>query len=76
MECAGNSDPANFGLMSVATWTGFPMPDVIEQLAGDRTGRRILVSGTDPAGPSATSVPGASWIFSRDDWNGPCSPCG
>jgi len=55
MECAGNSDPANFGLMSVATWTGFPMPDVIEQLAGDRTGRRILVSGTDPAGPSATS---------------------
>lgn len=75
MECAGNSDPANFGLMSVATWTGFPMPDVIEQLAGDRTGQRILVSGTDPAGPSATSVPGASWIFSRADWNGPCSPC-
>ena len=67
MECAGNSDPANFGLMSVATWTGFPMPNVIEQLAGDRTGRRILVSGTDPAGPSATSVPGASWIFSRED---------
>jgi len=67
MECAGNSDPANFGLMSVATWTGFPMPDVIEQLAGDRTGRRILVSGTDPAGPSATSVPGASWIFARED---------
>ena len=67
MECAGNSDPANFGLMSVATWTGFPMSDVIDQLAGDRAGGRILVSGTDPAGPSATSVPGASWIFSRKD---------
>jgi DMSO/TMAO reductase YedYZ molybdopterin-dependent catalytic subunit len=66
MECAGNSDPANFGLMSVATWTGFPMPAVVEELAGDRAGR-ILVSGTDPAGPSATSVPGASWIFSRED---------
>ena len=66
MECAGNSDPANFGLMSVATWTGFPMSAVIEQL-GDRAGPRILVSGTDPAGPSATSVPGASWIFSRED---------
>jgi DMSO/TMAO reductase YedYZ molybdopterin-dependent catalytic subunit len=66
MECAGNSDPANFGLMSVATWTGFPMSAVIEQL-GDRGGPRILVSGTDPAGPSATSVRGASWIFSRED---------
>jgi len=67
MECAGNSDPANFGLMSVATWTGFAMSSVIEQLAGDRAGRRILVSGADPAGPSATSVHGASWIFSRED---------
>jgi DMSO/TMAO reductase YedYZ molybdopterin-dependent catalytic subunit len=67
MECAGNSDPANFGLMSVATWTGFPMSAVIDQLAGDRAGGRILVSGTDPAAPSATSVPGASWIFSRED---------
>jgi len=65
MECAGNSDPANFGLMSVATWTGFPMSAVIEQL-GD-AGPRILVSGTDPAGPSATSARGASWIFSRQD---------
>jgi len=67
MECAGNSDPANFGLMSVATWTGFPMPAVIAQLPGDGTGRRILVSGMDPAVPSATSVRGASWIFSRED---------
>jgi DMSO/TMAO reductase YedYZ molybdopterin-dependent catalytic subunit len=65
MECAGNSDPANFGLMSVATWTGFPMSAVIEQL-GD-AGPRILVSGTDPAGPSATSARGASWVFSRED---------
>jgi len=67
MECAGNSDPANFGLMSVATWTGFPMTAVIAQLAGDGTGRRIVVGGTDPAGPSVTSVAGASWIFSRED---------
>ena len=53
MECAGNSDPANFGLMSVASWIGFPMPAVVEQLAGDRAGRRVLVSGMDPTGPSA-----------------------
>ncbi len=67
MECAGNSDPANFGLMSVATWTGFAMPVVIAHLAGGRAGRRILVSGVDPSGPSVTSVPGAAWIFSRED---------
>jgi len=66
MECAGNSDPTNFGLMSVATWAGFSMPAVIEQLEVDRSSRRVLVSGADPAGPSVTSVPGASWIFSRD----------
>jgi DMSO/TMAO reductase YedYZ molybdopterin-dependent catalytic subunit len=66
MECAGNSDPTNFGLMSVAAWTGFSMPAVIEQLAAQRSGRRVLVSGVDPAGRSVTSVPGASWIFSRE----------
>jgi DMSO/TMAO reductase YedYZ molybdopterin-dependent catalytic subunit len=66
MECAGNSDPANFGLMSVATWTGFAMPAIIDQLPGDRQGRRVLVTGADPSGPSSTSIPGASWIFSRD----------
>jgi DMSO/TMAO reductase YedYZ molybdopterin-dependent catalytic subunit len=66
MECAGNADPANFGLMSVATWAGFPMPSVIDQLAGERAGRRVLVTGADPSVPSSTSVPGASWIFLRD----------
>jgi len=66
MECAGNADPANFGLMSVASWAGFAMPAIIDQLPGDGRGRRVLVSGTDPDGPSATSVAGAGWIFSRD----------
>jgi DMSO/TMAO reductase YedYZ molybdopterin-dependent catalytic subunit len=66
MECAGNSDPTNFGLMSVATWAGFPMPAIIDQLGGSRSGQRVLVTGADPTGRSVTSVPGASWIFSRD----------
>jgi DMSO/TMAO reductase YedYZ molybdopterin-dependent catalytic subunit len=66
MECAGNSDPTNFGLMSVAAWTGFSMPAVIEQLGVERSGWRVRVSGEDPAGRSVTSVPGASWIFSRE----------
>ena len=67
MECAGNSDPTNFGLISAAVWTGFPMPAVVEQLPPKRSGQRVLVGGADPAGPSVTSVPGASWIFSRDE---------
>jgi DMSO/TMAO reductase YedYZ molybdopterin-dependent catalytic subunit len=66
MECAGNSDPTNFGLMSVAAWAGFSMPAIIEQLGAERSGQRVLISGTDPTGRSLTSVPGASWIFSRD----------
>jgi len=65
MECAGNSDPTNFGLISVAAWTGFSMPAVVEQLSADRAAR-VLVTGADPAGRSVTSVPGASWIFSRE----------
>lgn len=66
MECAGNSDPSNFGLISAATWGGLPMPAVLDRIGGGAPGSRVLVEGMDPAGPAATSVPGASWIFSRD----------
>lgn len=66
MECAGNADPANFGLMSAAAWTGFPVPEVLDRLPRPAPGSRVLISGVDPPGPSATSTSGASWIFSRD----------
>lgn len=66
MECAGNSDPSNFGLISAAAWGGVPMPAILDQLGAPAGRPRVLVEGIDPPGPSATSVPGASWIFSRD----------
>ena len=75
MECAGNTRDGRFGLISVADWTGVPLTDVLERLPApnDRKGprendARILVSGFDTyASQSASSTPGASWIFSRDD---------
>lgn len=65
MECAGNSDPTNFGLISAATWSGLPMPLVLERLGINGSMPGILVEGLDSPGPARTSVPGASWIFTR-----------
>jgi len=67
MECAGNADPANFGLMSTAVWEGLPMTTALDRVTPLSGGYRVLVRGLDDAGPSRTSIPGASWIFSRDD---------
>src|SRR5262249_22738585 len=67
IECARNSGPANFGLMSVAPWTRVPMPAGVGQRPRGGAGGPILVSGGDPSGPSVPSVPGAGWVFSRED---------
>lgn len=67
MECAGNSDPANFGLLSAATWQGVPVLTVVDRMRAAGPNARVLITGVDDPGPAATSVPGASWIFSRDD---------
>jgi DMSO/TMAO reductase YedYZ molybdopterin-dependent catalytic subunit len=69
MECAGNADPANYGLMSTATWEGMPMAAVLDRITPQSGPYRVLVTGMDDPDPSKTSVPGASWIFSRDDLN-------
>lgn len=64
VECAGNARDAHFGMMSVAEWSGVPISKLADriQLSGQRD--RILISGFDQyATQSATSVPGASWIF-------------
>lgn len=66
MECAGNADPANFGLLSAATWEGVPVAALLDRLPKPAANARVLVTGVDDPGPSRTSVPGASWIFSRD----------
>ncbi len=67
MECSGNADPANFGLLSAASWAGVPIDEVLERLPPKSGATRIRVTGIDDEGPSETSVPGASWIFTRDE---------
>jgi len=69
MECAGNADPTNYGLMSAATWDGAPLLALLDRVSPAAGASRVLVTGMDDEGPAATSVtsiPGASWIFSRD----------
>jgi DMSO/TMAO reductase YedYZ molybdopterin-dependent catalytic subunit len=68
IECSGNADQTNYGLMSVADWEGVPLAALLDRARPSTASYRILVSGVDDEGmPSRTSVPGASWIFSRDD---------
>lgn len=65
IECAGNNNPATFGLMSAATWAGIRLARVLEQAHPLPRATRVLVSGLDPeASRSRSSLPGASWIFS------------
>jgi len=65
IECAGNNNPANFGLMSAASWAGIPLERVIEQAHPLPRATRVLVSGMDAQpGSGRSSLPGASWIFS------------
>lgn len=63
IECAGNSDPQNFGLMSVAEWQGVPIEAPLDKIAGRDKTAGVLVSGWDHVGPSTRSIPGASWVF-------------
>jgi DMSO/TMAO reductase YedYZ molybdopterin-dependent catalytic subunit len=67
MECAGNFRDGQFGLMSVSDWTGVPMAQLLESVKAAPRGTRILVSGFDRyKSESANSIPGASWIFTRE----------
>jgi DMSO/TMAO reductase YedYZ molybdopterin-dependent catalytic subunit len=64
IECSGNDNPANFGLMSVSEWDGVPLVEVISRLQPSRRASGVLVAGVDHDGQrSAISIPGASWVF-------------
>jgi len=68
LECAGNGEGADYGLISAAEWDGIPMAAVMERIQPFARSLRVVVSGVDDhTHPSRTSIPGASWIFSRDD---------
>lgn len=67
MECAGNVRQARFGLLSVGNWAGIPVAEILDHAKAKSTAARVLVSGFDSyAHESRTSVPGASWIFTRE----------
>jgi DMSO/TMAO reductase YedYZ molybdopterin-dependent catalytic subunit len=68
LECSGNTDPANYGLLSTADWEGVPVAALLDRLRPTSRTWRVLVSGVDDdADPQRTSVPGAGWIFTSDD---------
>jgi len=63
LECSGNSNPANFGLMSVSEYHGVPLADSVPPVQAASGAWGLLVSGLDPTMPSSSSVAGASWVF-------------
>jgi DMSO/TMAO reductase YedYZ molybdopterin-dependent catalytic subunit len=71
LECSGNVNQTNYGLMSAADWEGVPLAAILDRIAPAGGASRVLVSGVDDEESAArTSAPGASWIFSRDDLGG------
>ena len=71
LECSGNSDPSNFGLISAADWDGVPLAAILDRAGPSAASSRVLVSGFDEdTTTSRTSAPGASWIFTRDELRG------
>ena len=69
IECAGNTDPNNFGLMSVADWSGIPLTTIVERLQPSPKDYGVLVSGQDEeAQTPRSSVIGASSIFPLADF--------
>lgn len=67
IECAGNSNPQNFGLMSAVGWDGVPLSSVLARTTRPAGATGVLVSGRDhETSPSPQSLPGASWILPLD----------
>lgn len=67
MECAGNVRQARFGLLSVGTWAGIAVSEILDRVKAKSDAAEVLVSGFDRyAHESRTSVPGASWIFTPE----------
>jgi DMSO/TMAO reductase YedYZ molybdopterin-dependent catalytic subunit len=67
MECSGNARSTRFGLLSVADWTGVLIADLLMTQTKPRT-ERVMVSGFDQYPmKSATSIPGADWIFTLEE---------
>ena len=67
IECSGNADPNNFGLMSVTEWTGVPIARLVKELGAKPAVAGLLVGGVDDMNQTSRgSLAGASWIFPLD----------
>jgi DMSO/TMAO reductase YedYZ molybdopterin-dependent catalytic subunit len=67
MECAGNANPQNFGLMSAVAWDGVPLARLLDRVPRPPGTAGVLVSGVDHEQQgSRQSLPGASWVLPLD----------
>jgi DMSO/TMAO reductase YedYZ molybdopterin-dependent catalytic subunit len=70
LECSGNTEAGQFGLLSAARWSGALLSELLGGIALRPEATRVLISGFDQHSvPSANghSKPGASWIFTFDE---------
>jgi DMSO/TMAO reductase YedYZ molybdopterin-dependent catalytic subunit len=67
LECAGNTDPANYGLIGAAEWSGVPVGAVLDRVSPLPGPWRVRITGVDHPESSVSSIAGAAWVFSRDD---------
>jgi len=68
IECSGNADQSNYGLMSSADWEGIPVLEILDRARLSAGASRVLISGVDDDTRTwRTSIAGASWIFTRDE---------
>jgi len=68
MECAGNVRQARFGMISVGNWAGGRLSEILDNAKVKPEATRVLISGFDQyVAASATSIPGASWIFTPEE---------
>ena len=64
MECAGNVPLVHFGLISVASWTGALVAEILDNPGAKRQRSRVLITGFDQyAAKSVTSVPARAGFF-------------
>ena len=68
MECSGNVRSVHFGMIGVAEWTGTALSGILERANPKPGAKRVLISGFDTyTAKSASSVPGASWVFTSEE---------
>jgi DMSO/TMAO reductase YedYZ molybdopterin-dependent catalytic subunit len=68
MECSGNARATRFGMLSVANWSGALLSEVCRACKAKPQATRVMVSGFDRySGVSATSSPGADWLFTLEE---------